>query len=229
MRDPPRTMKQLPETLSIDEAVAFMVNLPELLEGISIEEILDVYVSQADEITEKYGLPEERDLRDDLIEIQEHRRDLAKLLKSALQNEIKLINLGFKRTLKTSDESLTVGQIVTSSLINWANTNGIGILGWNFNHHWRTAEARNFTTPFLNIIDEIIRELFQEGGKHYSPDKPLTNEFIKSYIDQIYPNLSVKIKESICTILKPELTLSTKSPKSTGNLGEGGTYTRHTR
>ncbi len=217
-------MKQLPETLSIDEAVAFMINLPELLEGISLEEILDVYVSHADNMAEEYGVTEEKDLRDDLIEIQEHRRDLAKLIKSALLNEIKLINLGFERELRISNESITAGKIITSSLINWADARGIGVMGWNFNHQWRTAEARNFSTPFLNIIDGIIRDLFQEGGKHYKPGTIPTNEEIILYIDQINPEISSKIKQSICTILKPELTLTTKISKSTGKLGEGDTF-----
>lgn len=219
-------MKQLPETLSLDEAVAFMINLPFVPEKYSIKDLLEGFRNDAENSFHMAKENIEKDLYNKLCEIQDLRMELARCVREAIAIEMDLVRDGYSSKLKVDTSTFTADKIITPSLIEWADDIGFGITGWKFNPRWRKAGDRRFSTEYLEIIDEIIKEFYEEGGNSYDKNKPPTNAQISVYIEKIKPGLSKKMIESICTILKPELTQTTKTHKPTGKHGEGGTFTK---
>ncbi len=199
-------MKQLPETLSIDEAVAFMINLPFVPTKCSMEELLDALSAEAHNKYVDARSKIEKNLHMTLSEMQDHRITLVKIIKKVLISEIGLIKNGYDSVLRLDEPNSISGRIITPSLLEWGERIGFEITGWKFHPRWRRKEERRFSTPYLEIIDEVIREFYEEGGKNYDPNKPPKNEEIKTFIHEREPDLSPKVVESICTILKPELT-----------------------
>ncbi len=205
-----KPMKQLPETVSIDEAVAFMINLSFVPEKYSIDDLLEGFRGDAENNFMKVNDKPQKDFYNKLGEIQIIRMDLAECVREALEMEMDLIRDGHSSKLKIESSAFISDKIVTPSLIEWADDVGFGITGWEFNPRWRKAGDRRFSTPYLEIIDEVINEFYEEGGKHYDKNRRPTNDEIHLFIEQKNLNISKKLIESICTILKQELTQTTK-------------------
>ncbi len=206
-------MKQLPETLSIDEAVAFMINLPFVPTQCSIEKLLDALSAEEHNKYVDSSSKIEKTLHITLSEMQDHRITLAEVIKKILIIEIGLVRDGYESMLQLDEPNSISARIITPSLLEWGESIGLEIAGWKFHPRWRRKGDRRFSTPYLEIIDEVIREFYEEGGKYYDPNKPPKNEEIEYFIGEREPNLSPSVLGSICTILKPKLTYAKVNTK----------------
>ena len=117
-------MKQLPETLSLDEAVAFMINLSYVPEKYSIKDLLEGFRNDAENSFHMAKENIEKDLYNKLCEIQDFRMELARCVREAIAIEMDLVRDGYSSKLKVDTSAFTANKIITPSLIEWADDIG---------------------------------------------------------------------------------------------------------
>ncbi len=201
-------MKQLPEALSIDEAIAFMINLPYKPDEYSIEDLLQGFRDDAANKCLELENLLEKNLYHHLMQVQELRISLSKHLREILEIEKKLTQEKYDRDIKFDRNSFVTEKIITPNFIMWAQNFGFGIVGNQINPYWRKIGYDGYSTPYLDLIDEVIHKFYEEDGSEYNNDADPKNEEIIKFLKNKISKISPKMTEAICTILKPDLTFS---------------------
>lgn len=117
--------KKLPSSVTIEEAVARMVNMDDIPEGFTLLDMLDAFREKAS--VELDNSPYDEDLRNRL-DTSTHRYTLAKSLIHEIESELKS---GNSNLLKPSDDSSSVTRLTLSSVSDWSSDRyGIGLPDW---------------------------------------------------------------------------------------------------
>jgi len=123
-----------PKTLTIDEAVARIVNLDYIPEGFTLEEMLSAFQEEAEVNLEAAGpFSLEDDLEDMEIRLQacNARLAFAKSIQEALNNQIEDINLGKDSLIDISPDNGDQSRLTSESVAHWASEQyGIDIPEW---------------------------------------------------------------------------------------------------
>lgn len=215
--------KRLPETLSIEESVAAMINLPYITEDGDVEGILENFLEAILEESEINSInasdKHTAAVLTTINKIHFHRLQLAKLIKEALQDELDSLAQGYESKIRVDIFTNKPHEIATSSLVEWADELNFGIKSFRIRRGWRNFRDRKYSTDYLEIIEHVIREFYEEGGSEYIENHVPPNKKIQSFIEKKYENIPEHMIESICTILKKQ------PPKINGPIIKTGTTT----
>ncbi len=216
---------QLPDTLSIEEAVAVMINLPHITEGNDVEGFLEAFLEEAEINSINASEKHTKDVWVTISKIHFHRLQLAKLLKEALKDELHSLEQGYNSKLRADIFTPEPYDIATSSLVDWAEDLNFGIKNFKIQRPWRSFRGRRYSTPYLEIIDDVIKNFYEEGGAEYKKPQNRTKKHIQRFIEKNYAEIPEYMIESICAILKPYITPPSKESKAGENENKWVTHT----
>lgn len=197
-------IKSLPKSLTLEEAVAVLMNIESIPPTKTVDEFLDeIYEDSALE----HGFSQDKGEPEYIQETLLNRRELcgsnAKLaiaIKRALVMEIR--NLDDESVLQENNENGTEFKITTQSLIAWADR----FLGRSITPMTETDErapARTYQSKYFDILEAAASEHW--NGVETESQVP-KNEVIKLWVRQNYPdsNISGQVLDTICTIIRPD-------------------------
>ena len=138
------------------------------------------------------------------------REGLARSMIQAIGHELDALGKGKESILEVADSTFGSEKLVTASVGAWAQHMGFGIEGWVTPRHWRKKSERNYSTDYLDIIDDVVATFCEEGGEYYEPGIEPNNAAVTSYVNGKYGKLSERIITSIATIVRPGVSPSTK-------------------
>ncbi len=210
---------ELPDTLSIEEAIAVMINLPSINAGDDIEPILDKIFEESEAKFAEAKDQHTRDVWSTIIKLHFYRLQLAMLLKEVLEDELHSLKQGYESKLRIDKFTPEPHDIATSSLVDWAKDIKFGIKNFTIQRQWRSFRGRRYSTPYLEIIDDVIEHFYEEGGSGYDENQVPPNKKIQSFIKKNYKSTPEHMIESICTILKKQ------QPRINGPIIKTGTTT----
>ena len=202
--------KELPKSLSIEDAAALILNIDFLPGSNRLREMLSYFMEEAESNRDKASAQDERKKYDAMMVMHQYRFVFAKAVLDAIDAELDAINNGRDSILELEDETFGSEQLVTASVFSWAARNGFGIRGWTAPRFWRKASERSFSTEYLDIIDDVIATFCEEGGEHYSPGVTPKKEAITHWVTEKYGSVSDKVLDVIGTIIRPGLTTTSK-------------------
>ncbi len=186
--------KRLPETLSIEESVAAMINLPYITEDGDVEGILENFLEAILEESEINSInasdKHTAAVLTTINKIHFHRLQLAKLIKEALQDELDSLAQGYESKIRVDIFTNKPHEIATSSLVEWADELNFGIKSFRIRRGWRNFRDRKYSTDYLEIIEHVIREFYEEGGSKYEENQVPPNKKIQSFIEENYENMT---------------------------------------
>lgn len=206
---------QLPGTLSVKEAVAAMINLPYISEDFDMEGLLQAFIDDAENKCDTTSDKDEIETHSAIMTMHFHRLCLAKALKEVIENELHALSQGSKSKLRIDEYSTRPYDLATSSLTEWAEELGFGMKEFKLERGWRNMRDRTYSSPYLEIIEYVIREFYEEGGGQYAENKKPPNKKIARFIEKNYPGIPEHMIESICTILKPDINLANEKIETT--------------
>ncbi len=210
---------ELPDTLSIEEAVAVMINLPSINAGNNVEAILEEIFDKSEAKFAEAKDQHTRDVWSTIIKLHFYRLQIATLLKEALEDELHSLKQGYESKLRIDKFTPEPHDIATSSLVDWAEDIKFGIKNFTIQRQWRSFRGRRYSTPYLELIDDVIKNFYEEGGDEYDENQVPPNKKIQSFIEKNHKNTPEHMIESICTILKKQ------QPKINGPITKTGTTT----
>jgi hypothetical protein len=184
--------KELPRTLSIEDAAALILNIDFLPGSNRLREMLSYFMEEAESNRDKARTYAERNKYEVMLVMHQYRFVLAKAVLDAIDAELDAINNGRDSILELEDDTFGSEQLVTSSVLSWAAHNGFGIRGWTAPRFWRKASERSFSTEYLDIIDDVIATFCEEGGMYYSPGKTPKKDAITLWVTEKYGSVSEK-------------------------------------
>ena len=127
---------------------------------------------------------------------------MAQALFDLINAEIDKVRSDEESLLEIEDDTFGSEKLVTASVCAWAYDIGFYIEGWKAPRHWRKKTERNYTSEYLDIIDDVISTFCEEGGDHYTPGRPPKNDAVIAYIKEKYGTFSDKIMTSIATVVR---------------------------
>ncbi len=203
--------EELPESITIDEAVGFLLNIDYTYKSKDVIEMLENF---EDEAKRKFGEledPEEAQLALYLSDIHTKRISYARSVITYLEAELSSAERGEPSLLKIDANSFGNIKIISTSLHDWADHNGFGIDRWELPAFWREPPRRNYFSEYLNVIDDVIRTFCEPTGKRYD-ETQMSNgggpkvADVKRYISEKYPKVSDKILGPLATIVRKGFT-----------------------
>ncbi len=216
---------ELPDTLSIEEAVAVMINLPNINAGDDIQLILDKLYDESEAKFAEAKDQHTRDVWNTIIKLHFYRLQIAMLLKEALEDELHSLKQGYESKLRIDEFTPEPHDIATSSLVDWAEDIKFGIKNFKIQRQWRSFRGRQYSTPYLKIIDHVIKHFYEEGGDEYKNPQNRTKKHIQRFIEDGYAEIPEYMLEAICAILKPYIT---PPRKESDTKEEKNKWTTHT-
>lgn len=202
--------KSLPSAVSVDDAIALILNIDYLPGSTSPIEMFSYFHQEAEVRRDQATNAVERDKYDCLAVMHGARQLLGRSILDALDAEISSIRKGATSYLEVIDDEFGGERLVTASVLEWAKQNGFGVDGWAMPRHWRRATSRTFSTEYLDILDDVIATFCEEGGEYYQPGVPPKKEVITHWVREKYGEVSDKVLDVLGTLIRPGLTNTTK-------------------
>jgi len=203
--------KELPPTLSVDDAAALMLNISYIPGSNDLLEMLSFFREEAQSKYDHAKSQDEREKYAAHIVMYLCREGLARSLIQAIDSELHSIRNGQESKLEVVEVQFGSEKLVTASVCAWAADMGFGIEGWDPPRFWRRAQDRSYQTEYLAVLDDVIATFCEEGGEHYEPGiipkKPAIIHWVQ---DKYGTNVSNKVLDVIPTLLRPGLTQTTK-------------------
>jgi hypothetical protein len=203
----------LPPDLSIDDAIALILNIDYLPGSNGVLEMFSYFKEEVESKHDHAKTPDERRKYAGHILMHQFREGLARAIFDAIDAEISAIRNGGISELELVDNTFGNERLVTASVCEWASQRGFGIYGWKLPRFWRKASIRSFSTEYLDILDDVIATFCEEGGEYYEPGVTPKKEVISNWITGKYGAISDKVIDVIGTMIRPGLTITTKQPK----------------
>lgn len=198
--------EELPESISIDDAVALILGFSYTPGTHSLLDMLSYFREEAESKFDYAETQLERDKYKALVSVYRHRESLAFSLYKAISAELNNIDQKKKSTLEVSDGTFNSEKLVTASVCSWAYDLGFGIEGWQPPRFWRKKGERNYSTEYLDILDDVIATFCEEGGEYYQSGITPKKEAVITWIEGKYGPLSKKVLDVIATLIRPGLT-----------------------
>lgn len=193
--------KKLRSALTVDEAVASMVNLDHVPDGIDVVSMLSTFREEASVNHHNAGsdLSDEKKKRlKNRLDICRHRLALAKAL---------LEELSFEASPEGSDdfvrsrEKSVKHKYTVVSLNEWMEENlriTIPVYA-EYQPVPHNAQLKH-KSELLTILDEAIEEHWENKG----PDERPKSAYVQAWIKEKHPKVSVKVCESMARIMRPD-------------------------
>lgn len=205
--------KELPATLTVNDAVALVVNISFLPGTTNLLEMLSQFTEGAEIELDRTKTKSERVKFTSHRVMYQCRELLAQSIVAAINVEIDCIDDGKESTLEVANDEFGSKKLVTASVCAWANELGFWIDGWETPRFWRKSSERNYSTEYLDILDDVIATFCEEGGEHYKPGQEPKNALVSAWIKEKYGPLSDKVIGAMGTLIRPGLSETTKRPK----------------
>jgi hypothetical protein len=203
--------RELPTTLSVNDAAALMLNISYIPGTNDLLEMLSFFREEAESKHDHAKSQDERDKYTAHIAMYLCREGLARSLIQAIDSELSNIRKGQESLLEVVEAPFGSEKLVTSSVCAWAAHMGFGIEGWEPPRFWRKAHDRSYQTEYLAILDDVIATFCEEGGEHYEPGIIPNKAAIKAWVQDKYGmDVSNKVLDVIPTLLRPGITQTTK-------------------
>jgi hypothetical protein len=193
---------KLPETLSVDDAVALIINLPYTPGGINPMQMLAYFTEESAAMLDSAKTPEDKELCRYQLKTHQVREQLAEAIYDLLVTEIDRVRKGKPDTLELAEDSIGSEKLVTASVCDWAHNKGFHIEGWSTPRHWRKKNERSYSTAYLDIVDDVIANFCEELGNHYAENGQPKKEAVMAWIKEKYPETSAKVNDAIATIIR---------------------------
>lgn len=198
--------KELPESISVDDAVALILGFSYTPGTNSLLNMLSYFREEAESKLDHAETDLERNKYKSLVILYQCREELAASLYRAIQAELDMINKQQESILEVSDGTFNSEKLVTASVCEWAYDMGFGIEGWQPPRFWRKKGERLYSTEYLDILDDVIATFCEEGGEHYQSGITPKKEVVITWIEDKYGPLSKKVLDVIATLIRPGLT-----------------------
>jgi hypothetical protein len=202
--------RELPPSVTIDEAAALILNISYLPGDAGLLEMLQYFREEAEAQYDKAQTMVDRQRFESRIRLFAYRADLAQQIIATIGAELAAIDKGRDSLLEVVDGSFGHEKLGTGSVYAWAEHIGFGIGDWEPPRFWRPASERQFRTEWLSILDHVIATFCEKGGEHYSATPP-KKDVVKAWIREHYGDLSDKVLDAMATMIRPGLTPSTKT------------------
>ena len=193
---------ELPLTLSINEAVSFIINLPYQPGTTNVLEMLSYLREEAESKRDHAKTAEEKQKFQAYVSVYLTREAMARSLMQAIDSETLAVEKGEESILEMADHTIGSVKFVTASVCAWASAKGFHIDGWETPRHWRKKSERSFSSDYLDILDDVIATFCEEGGEHYQPKTNTLKSAVSAWIKEKYPKTSEKVNDVIGTIIR---------------------------
>jgi hypothetical protein len=198
--------KELPESISIDDAVALILSFSYTPGTNSLRDMFSYFKEDAESKLDHAVTQFERDKYNTLLNLYEIRIELAEALYAVIGVELNNIRQKKESALEVYDDRFNSEKLVTASVCSWAYDLGFGIEGWQPPRFWRKKGERNYSTEYLDILDDVIATFCEEGGEYYQSGITPKKEAVITWIEGKYGPLSKKVLDVIATLIRPGLT-----------------------
>lgn len=205
--------KQLPPELSIDDAVALILNIDFLPGSTDLLDMLSYFREESESKQDYATSTDERSKQQGYVLMHQFREGLARAILDAIDAELSTIKKGGISELELVDDTFGSERLVTASVLHWAAYHGFGMRGWVAPRFWRRSAQRTYSTEFLDILDDVIATFCEEGGEHYEHGVIPKKEVVSSWINEKYGVISDKVVDAMGTMIRPGLTTAPKPPK----------------
>ena len=202
--------RNLPPSLSVNDAAALILNISYLPGSNDLLEMISHFREEAEVNRDSADNSDDREKYNCQAAIHLCREGLARSMIQAVRDELDALSKGKESILEVADSTFGSEKLVTASVGAWAEHMGFGIGGWEMPRHWRKKVERNYSTEYMDIIDDVVAAFCEEGGEHYEPGIEPNNSAVTAYINEKYGKLSERIITSIATIVRPGVSPSTK-------------------
>jgi len=197
-------MKNLPTLVTIDEAIGLLVNYrPSVTTdniSIKLEENAADSAFQYQDAEHSGANSETLNELMNYHRVHRKRSEYADALHSELCKEVHLVQQGEQSLISIDDESQ---KLLTASILKWASeTFEIHVTEYELERSHRLSSDRSFSTKYLEMLDLVIKEFYEEGGKEYRSNESHKKDYMVSWIQEIYedryPNDNDGISKVIC-------------------------------
>ena len=203
--------RELPTTLSVNDAAALILNISYLPGANDLLEMLSYFTEEAQSKHDHAESKDEREKYTVLTAMYICREGLARALIESINSELHNIRNGQESKLEVAEVQFGSEKLITSSVCAWAAYMGFGIEGWEPPRFWRKAQDRSYQTEYLAILDDVIATFYEEGGEHYEPGIIPKKSAVTSWAQDKYgTHVSNKVLDVIHTLLRPGITQTTK-------------------
>lgn len=194
--------KELPSSVSVNDAAALILNMSYQPGTNDLIHMMSHFREEAEAKRDNATDPDEREIYNCQAAMHLCREGLARSLIEAMNVEFGAIGAGKESILEIDENAFGSEKLKTASVLEWAENIGFGARGWKMPTHWRKKNERNYSSEYLDIIDDVIATFCEEGGEGYYPGRQPKVDGILEYIRNKYGNLSARIVTAIPTIVR---------------------------